>query len=128
MPPSDAASQTCFEVSGPSRSPLFRLMAARRTGALRWQYRGAPRHSLYAQIDWQDSLKVFRLHVLLIRMKKWLIVAVILGAGFGAYSVWSKWQTDKLATALPDRPTTATVELRNINFAVNAAGEIGPAE
>ena len=28
----------------------------------------------------------------------------------------------------PERPTTATVELRNINFSVNAAGEIAPAE
>ena len=31
-------------------------------------------------------------------------------------------------SAAPERPTTATVELRNINFAVNAAGEIAPAE
>ena len=31
-------------------------------------------------------------------------------------------------SAAPERPTTATVELRDINFAVNAAGEIAPAE
>src|SRR5207244_10160844 len=30
--------------------------------------------------------------------------------------------------SLPTRPTTAMVELRDINFAVNAAGEISPAE
>jgi HlyD family secretion protein len=61
-------------------------------------------------------------------MKKWVALIVILGAGFGAYSVWTNWQKGKTSAASPDRLTTATVELRNINFSVNAAGEIGPAE
>jgi len=61
-------------------------------------------------------------------MKKWVLLAAILGAGFGGYAVWNNWQKAKLAASSPDRPTTATVELRDINFAVNAAGEIGPAE
>src|SRR6478609_9463009 len=62
-------------------------------------------------------------------MKKWVVVlAVIVGAGFGSYAIWNNWQKGKSAAASPERPNTATVELRDINFAVNAAGEIGPAE
>jgi len=61
-------------------------------------------------------------------MKKWLVAAVVIGAGFGGYAIWSNWQKGKLSAATPERPTTATIEMRNINFAVNAAGEIGPAE
>jgi len=61
-------------------------------------------------------------------MKKWVVLAVLLGAGFGGYSLWKNWQKEKGSTASTDRTTTATVELRDINFAVNAAGEIGPAE
>src|SRR5882762_3527654 len=61
-------------------------------------------------------------------MKKLVVLIAILGAGFGGYFVWNNWQKGKLASATPGRPTTATVELRDISFAVNAAGEISPAE
>src|SRR5574341_589609 len=61
-------------------------------------------------------------------MKKWIVLAAFLGLGFGGYSVWNSWQRAKLTSSVPSRPTTATVELRSISFAVNAAGEIGPAE
>lgn len=61
-------------------------------------------------------------------MKNWLILVAILGLGFGGYSAWSWQKSRQVAAATPGRPTTATVELRNINFVVNAAGEIGPAE
>jgi RND family efflux transporter MFP subunit len=62
-------------------------------------------------------------------MKKWaFLLALTVGAGFGGRSIWSNYQKSKSATLSTDRPTTAIVELRNINFAVNAAGEIGPAE
>jgi HlyD family secretion protein len=60
-------------------------------------------------------------------MKKLIVLIAILGAGFGGYSLWN-WQKAKQVSANPSRPTTATVELRDINFVVNAAGEIGPAE
>jgi HlyD family secretion protein len=60
-------------------------------------------------------------------MKKWIAIIALLGAGFGGYSLWN-WQKAKLVSSTPARPTTATVELRDINFVVNAAGEIGPAE
>src|SRR2546427_632314 len=61
-------------------------------------------------------------------MKKWVVLAAILGAGFGGYSLWNNWQRGKQAASSPERPTTATAELRDISFAVNAAGEISPAE
>jgi HlyD family secretion protein len=61
-------------------------------------------------------------------MKKYIVLIVILGLGLGAYYGWKNWQKASAASAAPERPTTATVELRSINFAVNAAGEIAPAE
>src|SRR3954451_23015987 len=61
-------------------------------------------------------------------MKKWIILVALLGAGFGGYSVWNNWQKSRPASVSSGRPTVATVELRDISFAVNAAGEIGPAE
>ena len=61
-------------------------------------------------------------------MKKLIALIVILGIGVGGYHGWKNWQKAASASATPERPTTATVELRSINFAVNAAGEIAPAE
>ena len=61
-------------------------------------------------------------------MKKWIVLIAILAVGYGSYYAWNKWQKNKAASALPDRATTAIAELRDINFAVNAAGEIAPAE
>jgi len=61
-------------------------------------------------------------------MKKLIILIVILGVGFGGYYGWKNWQKTAATSAAPERPTTATVELRSINFSVNAAGEIDPAE
>jgi HlyD family secretion protein len=61
-------------------------------------------------------------------MKKLIVLIVILGVGIGGYYGWKNWQKASAASAVPERPTTATVELRSINFAVNAAGEIAPAE
>ena len=61
-------------------------------------------------------------------MKKLIVVIAILGLGFAGFSAWNKWQSTRLAGAAPSRPTTATAELRDISFAVNAAGEISPAE
>ena len=61
-------------------------------------------------------------------MKKLIVLIVIVGIGIGGYYGWKNWQKANAASAGPDRPTTATVELRSINFSVNAAGEIAPAE
>src|SRR6266481_1109999 len=65
-----------------------------------------------------------------IEMKKLIILVAIVGLGFGGYSVWNNWQKGKpiSASVSSTRATTAIVELRDISFAVNAAGEIGPAE
>jgi len=61
-------------------------------------------------------------------MKNRILLIVVLAVGAGGYYGWMTWQKNKLATAAPVRPSTATAELRDINFAVNAAGEIAPAE
>jgi HlyD family secretion protein len=60
-------------------------------------------------------------------MKKLIVLIVVLGIGAGGYYGWKNWQKAAVAAA-PERSTTATVELRSINFAVNAAGEMAPAE
>jgi RND family efflux transporter MFP subunit len=61
-------------------------------------------------------------------MKKLIVLIVILGVLAGGYYGWKNWQKTGAESAGPERPTTAIVELRTINFAVNAAGEIAPAE
>jgi multidrug efflux pump subunit AcrA (membrane-fusion protein) len=61
-------------------------------------------------------------------MKKFIILLILVGLGGGGYYGWNRWQKVSHAAAAPSRPTTATVELRDISFAVNAAGEIAPAE
>ncbi|HVM47841.1 MAG TPA: efflux RND transporter periplasmic adaptor subunit [Candidatus Acidoferrum sp.] len=61
-------------------------------------------------------------------MKKFILLIVLLGLCAGGYYGWSRWRQAGEAAAVPGRPTTATAELRDINFSVNAAGEIAPAE
>jgi len=61
-------------------------------------------------------------------MKKFLVLIAIAGVGFGGFYGWKNWQKTSQTAAVPEHPTTATAELRSINFAVNAAGEIAPAE
>jgi HlyD family secretion protein len=61
-------------------------------------------------------------------MKKLIFLVVVAGIGIGGYYGWKNWQKANAASSVPERATTATVELRSINFSVNAAGEIAPAE
>src|SRR5690349_18734564 len=61
-------------------------------------------------------------------MKKWIVLVVLLGLAAGGYYGWNAWQKAQAAAADPGRPTTAVAEVRDITFAVNAAGEIAPAE
>ena len=61
-------------------------------------------------------------------MKKLIVLIVIIGIVVGGYYGWKNWQKTAATSATPERPTTATVELRDISFAVNAAGEMAPAE
>jgi HlyD family secretion protein len=61
-------------------------------------------------------------------MKILITLIVIAGIGVGGYFGWKNWQKTSQAAEAPSRPTTATAELKSISFAVNAAGEITPAE
>ncbi|HVM51293.1 MAG TPA: hypothetical protein VMU04_24900, partial [Candidatus Acidoferrum sp.] len=61
-------------------------------------------------------------------MKKFIFLIVLAGLCAGGYYGWGRWRKASEAAAVPSRPTTAIAELRDINFAVNAAGEIAPAE
>jgi RND family efflux transporter MFP subunit len=61
-------------------------------------------------------------------MKKFIFLIILVGLGAGGYYGWNRWQKVSQATAGSTHPTTATVELRDISFSVNAAGEIAPAE
>jgi RND family efflux transporter MFP subunit len=61
-------------------------------------------------------------------MKKFVFLIVLVGLCAGGYYGWNRWRQVSEAAAVPSRPTTAIAELRDINFAVNAAGEIAPAE
>ncbi len=61
-------------------------------------------------------------------MKKWLVLIVLLALAAGGYWFWQNWRKNMPADSVANRPTTALVIQTNIDFAVNAAGEIGPAE
>jgi len=61
-------------------------------------------------------------------MKKWIVLVLVLAGGVWGYQKWTAWRGDQTLAETPSRPTTAPVETRDIRFAVNAAGEIGPAE
>lgn len=61
-------------------------------------------------------------------MKKFIALIIVIGLGVGGYYGWKNLQQKAASAAAPSRPTTAAAELRDISFAVNAAGEIAPAE
>src|SRR4051794_18511141 len=63
-----------------------------------------------------------------LEMKKWVIGLLLIAAGYGGYVFWKKEQKTTTTSLSEGRQTTATADLRDISFAVNAAGEIGPAE
>ena len=64
----------------------------------------------------------------LTEMKKWIFAALLLAAGYLGYTQWGSLQAKWRSGEGPVRLATAPVIQTNINFAVNAAGEIGPAE
>jgi HlyD family secretion protein len=61
-------------------------------------------------------------------MKKWIVLILVIAGGAWGFQQWRTWQAQETAATNLNRPTTAPVETRDIRFAVNAAGEIGPAE
>jgi RND family efflux transporter MFP subunit len=58
-------------------------------------------------------------------MKNVVILIAVIGLGIGGYFFWHH-QKAPVSVANVTPPNTATIELRNIDFAVTAAGEIGP--
>lgn len=61
-------------------------------------------------------------------MKNLIILVLLIGAGVGAYFGYNNWKQSQAENQAAERPTTAVAESRDISFAVNAAGEITPAE
>jgi len=61
-------------------------------------------------------------------MKKWIILTVVLAGGAWGFQKWRGSLPGAGALATGTQPATATVETRDIHFAVSAAGEIGPAD
>ncbi len=61
-------------------------------------------------------------------MKTWIALVVVAALGYFGFTQWRAWQDRQPADAFSNRPTTAIVIQTNIAFAVNAAGEIAPAE
>lgn len=61
-------------------------------------------------------------------MKKWLIVILILGLAGGGFYYFKGWKAARAEGNGAKRISTAKVEPRNIQFQINAAGEIGPAD
>jgi RND family efflux transporter MFP subunit len=58
-------------------------------------------------------------------MKKVVILIAIVGLGIGGYFLWNRHKAP-VSVVSQAHPNTATIELRNIDFAVTAAGDIGP--
>src|SRR3989454_11250208 len=60
-------------------------------------------------------------------MKSLALIVLLLAAAFWGFQKWREAQPSPDA-AVASRPTTALVGTRDLRFAVNAAGDIGPAE
>jgi HlyD family secretion protein len=61
-------------------------------------------------------------------MKFFLTLLVVAGLGVGGFFVWKQWERRKAESPDAKPVSTASVEARDISFAIIAAGEIGPAD
>lgn len=61
-------------------------------------------------------------------MKVFLSILLVAGLAVGGYFGWQQWQKKQAPAPTSTRATTALVESRDIQFAVMAAGDIGPAD
>jgi HlyD family secretion protein len=64
----------------------------------------------------------------LIIVKNWFVIIVVAVCAGGGVWYFQGRSAPEAKSGKSSRPTSATVESRDINFAINAAGEIGPAE
>ena len=64
----------------------------------------------------------------LIIVKKWFIIFIVVLLAAGGAWFWRGRDAVVESPGKPARSTTAIVESRDIHFAINAAGEIGPAD
>jgi RND family efflux transporter MFP subunit len=61
-------------------------------------------------------------------MKNFLIIALLIGGGVWGFVKWKETAAQQTKDPIASRTKTAPVEARDISFAINVAGEIGPAE
>ncbi|MEY2411181.1 MAG: rane fusion protein macrolide-specific efflux system [Verrucomicrobiota bacterium] len=61
-------------------------------------------------------------------MKLFITLAVVVVLGAGGYYFYRQNQGKASAATTKSRPTTATIEARDIHFEISAAGDIGPAD
>lgn len=61
-------------------------------------------------------------------MKFFLTLLAVAGLGVGSFFLWKQWERRQAASSDAKVVSTANVEGRDISFAINAAGEIGPAD
>ncbi len=61
-------------------------------------------------------------------MRVFFTLIVVAGLGVGGFFIWKQWERRQAESADAKPVSTANVEPRDISFAINAAGEIGPAD
>ncbi len=61
-------------------------------------------------------------------MRVFFTLLVVVGLSVVGFFVWQQWERRQAEAPEAKSISTATVEARDISFAVNAAGEIGPAD
>ena len=61
-------------------------------------------------------------------MKKWIVLIVVAAASYLGFTQWQTWRAANLTADKGPHIATAPVIETNINFAVNAAGTIAPAD
>jgi len=61
-------------------------------------------------------------------MKNWIVLIAILGLGAGGYYGWNSWQKNRLASAVPGRPTTATAEQVSVRSEINGLVQVLPVD
>lgn len=61
-------------------------------------------------------------------MKLFFTLIVVAALGAGGWFFWKQWQQKQAGAQAAGRTATATVQARDIQFAVSVAGDIGPAD